>query len=470
MSRLLVVVGLIVSLLVPTSSIAAASGPGGSVAASSVRQLGTGSRIPWQDGNWFLMGANVPWLNWAKDFGGGPKNGGVSSADSQAALNDAFATAKDNGANVVRWWVFEGDAWQVKRDGSGAPTGLDQSIYQDFDAAVQLAEAHDLYLTFMLFNPDAIPGTWMSNAGQRAKLAAALTPLFARYADNPHVMTWEVFNEPDLEVWKDKIKQDDMRATVKAIADAVHGSSPAYVTVGMGMIDGLPMVTGLGLDYYQAHWYPYMDHGGYCAGCRDYASVVQEHSLDAPLVVGEMYLGADVKDAHLMLDDMYAKGYAGLWPWSMFPNSTSDKMTVDWNSVRIFAGRHDDIGPRVTEALAPSTSAPTIPLGFSSTATVIPDRVGPGGLVAIDVDVTSTAGVGVLVDAEVYGPAGDKAYQKFWDNESFGPGQTKRYTFSLTVAPNSAQGEYTVKVGVFSPGWGKVYDWNDNAAKLTVGR
>ena len=89
---------------------------------------------------------------------------------------------------------------------------------------------------------------------------------------------------------------------------------------------------------------------------------------------------------------------------------------------------------------------------------------------AIDVDVTSTAGVGVLVDAEVYGPAGDKAYQKFWDNESFGPGQTKRYTFSLTVAPNSAVGEYTIKVGVFSPGWGKVYDWNDNAAKLTVGR
>ena len=31
-------------------------------------------------------------------------------------------------------------------------------------------------------------------------------------------------------------------------------------------------------------------------------------------------------------------------------------------------------------------------------------------------------------------------------------------------------GEYVVKVGVFTPGWGKLYDWNDAAAKLIVAR
>jgi len=472
MSRLLVVVGLVVSLLVPSVPSAAAAAPSGpGVSTPGLRSLGPGSRIRWQGQDWFLLGANVPWVNWAKDFGGGPDNGGVSSAASQAAVGDAFATAKASGANTVRWWTFEGDPWQIHRDGSGAPTDLDEGVYQDFDAAIQLAEANDLYLVFVLFGgPSQLPSAWLNDPGQRSRLASALAPLFARYKDNPRVMTWEVFNEPDFDVWNNKVNQEAMRATVHEIVNAIHASSSAYATVGMGMLDGLSMVTGLGLDYYQAHWYPNMAQGDYCAICRDYASVKAQHNLDAPLVIGEMYLGADVTNPHVQLDDLYTKGYAGVWPWSMFPDSTSDKLAIDWNSVRIFAGRHHDLGPRTTEALPPSDSAPTTQLGFTSKAMVIPDRVGVRDLVAIDADVTSTAGIKALIDIEVYGPAGDKAFQKYWDNETFGPGETKRFTASMTVDPNTAAGEYTVKIGVFTPGWGKTYDWNDNAAKLTVVR
>jgi hypothetical protein len=38
------------------------------------------------------------------------------------------------------------------------------------------------------------------------------------------------------------------------------------------------------------------------------------------------------------------------------------------------------------------------------------------------------------------------------------------------VPGGATPGEYVVKVGVFSPGWGKVYDWNDSAATFSVGR
>ena len=107
---------------------------------------------------------------------------------------------------------------------------------------------------------------------------------------------------------------------------------------------------------------------------------------------------------------------------------------------------------------------------FTSKATVIPDRVGARDLVAIDADVTSTTGIKVLVDIEVYAPSGDKAFQKYWDNETFGPGETKRYTASMTVAPGTQGGDDTVKIGVFTPGWGKTFDWNDNAGPLTVVR
>ena len=29
-------------------------------------------------GTWYLFGTNMPWFNWAQDFGGGPTGGGVS--------------------------------------------------------------------------------------------------------------------------------------------------------------------------------------------------------------------------------------------------------------------------------------------------------------------------------------------------------------------------------------------------------
>src|SRR5678809_1395225 len=100
MSRLLIALGLIVSLLFPSSSsVASASGLASApAAANTARQLGPGSRIPWQGQDWFLLGANVPWVNWGKDFGGGGGGGGVSSPDVRATMDEAFGTAKASGA------------------------------------------------------------------------------------------------------------------------------------------------------------------------------------------------------------------------------------------------------------------------------------------------------------------------------------------------------------------------------------
>jgi hypothetical protein len=471
MSRLLIALGLIVSLLFPSSSsVASASGLASApAAANTARQLGPGSRIPWQGQDWFLLGANVPWVNWGKDFGGGGGGGGVSSPDVRATMDEAFGTAKAAGANTVRWWTFEGDAWQITKDRNGMPSGLSKDVYADFDAAVELAETHDLYLVFVLFSaPSHLPGPWTKTADGRRKLADTLSPLFARYANNPRVMTWEVFNEPDHDVWDKKTDENSLRETVREIANAVHANSSAYVTVGTMMLDGLSMTTGLGLDYYQAHWYDYMGSGDWCALCRDYESVKAQYKLDAPLVIGEMYLGPEIENPHLRLDDFYAKGYAGAWPWSLIPEATQDKMQVDWNSVRIFAGRHPDIGPRTTEALSASDLAPTVRLSFTSNARVSTDRPARGELVAFDVDVTSTAAVPALVALQVFSMSGDMIFEKVWDNEEFGPGQKRIFSTSYRVPSDARAGEYVVKIGVFKPGWGKVYDYKDEAAKLTI--
>jgi hypothetical protein len=438
---------------------------GGPEAARAV-DIPPGGRVPWQGGSWYLHGANVPWLNWARDFGGGAANGGVSSAASRADLERGFAQLRDAGVRNARWWTFEGDAWQIRRDAAGAPTALDPAVYADFDAALALAETYDLSYTFVLFSgPSHLPPSWLNDPSHRAKLADALAPLFARYASNPRVLSWEVFNEPDFDVWAGRVPEASLRETVRAVAQAVHAHSPAYVTVGMGFADGLPMVVGTGLDYYQAHWYDYMASGDYCLRCRDYASVRDQYNLDGPLVIGELYLGPDV-DALARLDDFYANGYAGAWPWSLFPERTQDRMPIDWAAMRTFGGRHADLGPRTGAAPPPVTTPPT-PLRFATSAALDRTRVGAGETLTATATVTATAGASALIDLEVYGPTGRVAAEVF-DTQAFAAGQPRTFTLRLPVTAETVPGDHVLKIGVFAPGWGRLYEWNDNAGTFVV--
>jgi hypothetical protein len=82
--------------------------------------------------------------------------------------------------------------------------------------------------------------------------------------------------------------------------------------------------------------------------------------------------------------------------------------------------------------------------------------------------VTSATASNALVDVEVYNPAGTKVFQQFYDNQSFAAGQQRQYTNSWTVPAGAARGTYRVKIGVFSPGWGTLHDWEDNAGQFSV--
>ncbi len=364
-SRTPLAISLLLVTVISLSQTLAADGP-------TVQAASPGSRVSWGGGSWYLQGANVPWYNWACDFGCG-SNGGVSSSSSRTALASRFAQAQANGMHVLRWWTFEGDAWQINRDGQGAPSSLNSAVYADFDTALQLADQYDLYYNFVLFSgASAIPSAWLNDGTQRAKLAAALTPLFDRYKSNPRVLSWEIFNEPDFDVWNNRVGETALRSTIKAVADAVHANSPAYVTVGMGFADGLYLVTGLGLDYYQAHWYDYMGGGTYCMRCNTYNTYKNQFSLDAPLVVGEMYAGSDT-DALQRFEDFYAKGYAGVWSWSLFPEKTADQMGTDLAAMKTFTGRHSDVGPRGSGSTPPTATQTLVPTATAtSTATATP--------------------------------------------------------------------------------------------------
>ena len=295
----------------------------------------------------FLVGANVPWYHWGQDFGGG-SNGGVSDPAVQQAVAPVLAQASASGMNVIRWWMFEGTPSQITTDTSGTPTGINPTVYADIDAALQLAAQDNLYYDFVLFSsPTAIPNAWITDAAQRAALAAVLGQLFAHYQGNPHVWSWEIFNEPEWDIWNKKIDEAPVQATVRAIAFAVHANSHAFVTVGSATLEGLPMWVGQGLDYYQAHWYDPMSSGGACAICTTYASVQTRYNLDAPLVIGEFDDEPDVQNPDSLgrLNYWYTNGYAGAWAWSLFPGQTSDHLAIDFEAVTTFTGQHPTFVP-----------------------------------------------------------------------------------------------------------------------------
>jgi hypothetical protein len=454
------------------------------------------SRIAWGGGNWYLHGANLPWYNWACDFGCGSSSG-VSSNSVKVSLDARFAVAKNAGVKNVRWWMFEGDAWQITRDSNGAPSAINPTVFSDIDAALALAEKYDLYYDFVLFSgPTAIPSTWINDAGQRAKLAEVLGTLFARYRNNPRIVSWEVFNEPEWDIWNGKASQSSVQSTVKSVVDSIHANSSAKATVGSAMLDGLEMWVGLGLDYYRAHWYDYMSSGNWCAMCTDYASVRSKYHLDQPLVIGEMYAGNDVGAAS-RFEQFYDKGYAGAFAWSLYPERTSDAMAMDLAGSQQFAAGHTDIGPKNVGGTTTPTATPT-PLPPSPTPTPSPRLATPtqsvptptptvaptkpsfvvsaeasvrkswfSTRVSVSVDVTASQSTKALVAVQIYGPTGTKLVERVYDNQPFSAGKAKDFSFSLSASP-SARGAYTVKVGVWEPNWVSLLQWVDPAATFTL--
>ena len=301
------------------------------------------TRITWESRQWYLHGANVPWFNWGCDFGCGA-NGGASSTEVSLAVSSAIANAKPSGLNVIGWWMFPGEPTQFVLSDAGAPTGLKPAVYQDIDAALRLAEQHDVYFVFVLFSaPTHLPPAWTTDEQQRRELASTIGALAARYRENPRVMAWEVFNEPEWDIWAGKASQQDVVLTVDAVTDQIHAQSRALVTVGSANIEALGMWADSDLDFYEPHWYDPMGPRA-CARCTDLGSLMASYGLKRPVVIGEFY-ASDTVDAAQRYEDFYEKGYAGAWGWSLLAERTNDKLGIDLKAAEEFAKAKDDLGP-----------------------------------------------------------------------------------------------------------------------------
>jgi hypothetical protein len=414
----------------------------------------------------YFVGANVPWFNWGCDFGCADK-GGASSPVVRAALADGFGRLKAAGVHTVRWWTLEGNPVQITRDASGSPTGLNPAVYTDFDAALALADQYDLVYDFVLFSaPTALPRAWITDPKQRQQLADALAPLFERYKDHPRILAWELINEPEWDMWNNKIPQAPVQATVKLLAETVHAHTSTAVTIGSATLEGVPLWVGQGLDFYSPHWYDStMASGAACARCTDAASVSGLYHLQgSPVVLGEFYAGPDA-DPLQRFRDLRSKGFAGAWAWSLFSDKTNDKMHIDLSAVTNFT--------------AATTTAPAVPVAEVAAAPaatkvqllanwVSPTYASPGQSVTFHQDVQSASEMSMLLDFEVYDDSGNKVLQTTLDNQALSANGKVSFSTTVALPASLAAGRYTVKTGAFSVGWGNLYAWNDAAGAFVV--
>jgi hypothetical protein len=311
---------------------------------------------------------------------------------------DGFARLQDAGVHTVRWWLFPGDPWEINHDAAGAPVSLNPAVFTDVDAALALADQFDLTYDFVLFSsPTAAPSSWLTDASQRQRLADALAPMFQRYGNNPRIVAWEMFNEPEWDIWNSKIAAEPVQATVKLLADTVHSRGGTRVTVGAASIDGLPLWVGQHLDFYSPHWYDPMTSSN-CARCTDATSVRSKYGLDGlPIVIGEFYAGPDT-DALRRFEDFRAKGYAGAWAWSLFSDHTNDKLRIDLGAAKAFTSKPVALVQPVIAAPSPAVSTGDIQLLANW---ISPTFVSVGQEITFNQDVQSKKNATVRLEVNV---------------------------------------------------------------------
>lgn len=74
------------------------------------------------------------------------------------------------------------------------------------------------------------------------------------------------------------------------------------------------------------------------------------------------------------------------------------------------------------------------------------------------------------MDVELYGPLGNRIGQKSWSKVSFTAGTTRTVRWTWYASSVRRLGTYTVKIGIFRPGWGRLLSWNNRATTVRVVR
>lgn len=287
----------------------------------------------WNEREWFLLGVNYPWFNYGHDFGTTAwGHHGVSSVKSTEQIDSDFADLYAHGVRVIRWFMFGDGRASPEFNEAGEVSGFDAFFFPDFDAALTLAEKHDLYLVLVLFDFHLADKSQDVNGvqlGGRSRLISdshiretllenALRPLLERYAENRRIIAWEVMNEPEGAMnipggqWVDEsVNPEVMQSFVAEVVSYIRAYSSQYVTLGSASRGWLlEYWTNSDLDFYQYHYYDHLEMR------YPFNYLYSGLGVNKPVVVGEFPTRNTRRSINQYLDTIWENGYAGAWAWS----------------------------------------------------------------------------------------------------------------------------------------------------------
>jgi hypothetical protein len=237
---------------------------------------------------------------------------------------------------VVRVFILADGRAAPEFAPGGEVTGFDPSFFEDFDVLITAAQQHQLLLLPVLLDfswcnkPKSEGGAQLGGhsdiirdpAKQQTFVDLALIPLLERYRDHPHILGWDIINEPE---WRmqgvggpsdegDPVTVEEMQAFVRRCAEVIHAHTSHLVTVGSARRKWLEYWRGIGLDFYQFHWY---DH---------FASEepfpwppYAELGLDRPCIIGEVPTATTNYSTAQYVKAACRGGYHGVLVWSYRP-------------------------------------------------------------------------------------------------------------------------------------------------------
>lgn len=277
----------------------------------------------------FTSGANLPWINYGYDIGGGPT--GFSSSAYLVTLYNALDQWK---GSTVRVFLFCDLRNGITFDASGNPTGFTSSVFNDMQALLDAAKAFDIKLIPVLFDymiADGNSGTYLgehpdliTDPVKKQELLDLFSGFFTRFAGDPSIYAWDVMNEPE---FAGAVSISDAQSFVSDFVSLIHSkSTQAKVTVGSARRDWmLQYWTGIGLDVYEFHYYDKFEKDV----PLNYS--VDSLNLNKPVIAGEL----QPDNVSSKLNTLNNDGYAGGLFWQ---DQTSFNINpADYTTIRNYS-------------------------------------------------------------------------------------------------------------------------------------
>jgi hypothetical protein len=323
----------------------------------------------------FVVGVNLPWHVYGCDFGASSwsREGGIGRLPRPHPLEDAFARLAAHGTRLVRWFVLCDGRSGLEWDEDGTPLGLDAYFQRDFDAALTLAAAYGLQLIPVLFDflwfhaarpRDGVQmgghADVVADEGRRRRLVTnVVEPILRQAAHSPVIHSWDILNEPEwatrgVGAWLEDggVWPAEMRAFLTEAAERVHALTDHPVTVGSATARWRGLVSGLGLDFYQFHWYDHLE------GEAPLERPVAAMKLDRPAILGEFPTHGSARSVSTILDAARAAGYRGALAWSALGDDEASDYFASAEEIMTWRVENGGGAPETEPTLASAAEAP----------------------------------------------------------------------------------------------------------------